>query len=105
MSTTLKNICYGIAVLLLFIAITHMVLWFIDCAGHEGFEATKAAYHSRFPQFLRGHYTLTLINVLCLSIATLIFIFCVQMKFLRKLSLGLAIFSGLLLYWNIFSLM
>lgn len=94
MNNTIKNILYGIAIFLLLITIADMVLWFIDCARYEGFEAIKQAYHSRFPQFLRGHYTLTLI-----------FIFCVQMNFLKKLSLGLAIFSGLLLYWNVFSLM
>jgi hypothetical protein len=105
MNNTIKNILYGIAIFLLLITIADMVLWFIDCARYEGFEAIKQAYHSRFPQFLRGHYTLTLINILCLSVATLIFIFCVQMNFLKKLSLGLAIFSGLLLYWNVFSLM
>jgi hypothetical protein len=105
MNNIIKNILYAIALLLLCIAIADMILWFRACAQYEGFEQIKQAYRSHFPESLKGHYTITFITTGMLIISTGIFAFATGLDFKRKLSLGLTIFSGVLLWWHIFSLM
>lgn len=105
MNTTIKTFLYSLAMLLLLTAVTDMVLWFIACGQYDDFEQTRQAYLSRFPEGLRGRYTITLITTAMLAGSTTIFAYCSSMGVRKKLSLGLTIFSAFLLAWHIFSLM
>lgn len=105
MNNTLKTILYTIALLCLFITVADKILWFHACAKYEGFEEIKQAYRSHFPISLRGQYTITLINCGMLAAATAVFVYSLNVNFLKKLSLVLTVFSGVLLWWHMFSMM
>lgn len=105
MNTTIKTILYTIAIVLLLIAVADMILWFRACAQYEEFEQIRQAYLSNYPESLRGRLTTTLITTGMLAVSTGIFAFAMGLDFKRKLSLGLTIFSGILLAWHLFSMM
>ena len=105
MKNTVKIILYSLALLCLFTTIADMVLWFKVCAQYDSFEETKQAYLSYFPVSLRGQYTLTLINCGMLAVSVLVFANSIRIRFLKTISFVLTILSGILFYWQLFSLM
>ncbi|WP_330442475.1 hypothetical protein [Flavobacterium sp. C4GT6] len=105
MKNRVKIILYSLGLVCLFTTIADMVLWFKACAQYEGFEETKQAYLSYFPLSLRGDYTLTLINCGMLAVSVLVFANSIRIGFLKTVSFVLTILSGILFYWQLFSLM
>lgn len=105
MKNTVKIILYGLGLVCLFTTIADMILWFKTCAQYEGFEEIKQAYLSYFPVSLRGDYTLTLINCGMLAVSVLVFVNSIRIGFLKTISFVLTILSGILFYWQLFSLM
>ena len=105
MNNIIKTVLYTVAILLLSTAIADMVLWFIACGQYDEFEQTRQAYLSNYPESLRGRLTTTVITTGMLGVSTGIFAYCFTRNVLTKLSLGLTIFSGILLAWHLFSMM
>ncbi|MBY0478471.1 MAG: hypothetical protein K2Q24_12555 [Chitinophagaceae bacterium] len=83
-----------------------MTLWII-VAGDEtiSFEQAKAKYYALLPTFLRQRLVLGFFRISLLAIAAFLFYRCIKAKFLTIISWVLFIFSLLLAYWNLFSLM
>lgn len=83
-----------------------MTLWMI-VAGDEtiSFEQTKTQYNTMLPAILRNRFALEFFNISILLIAAFLFYKCIKANFLKIISWVLLSLSGLLAYWNLFSLM
>ncbi len=94
------------ALILLSIVVYFMTLWLI-IAGDEtiSFEQTKADYDELLPAFLRRGILLEVFNISVLAIAAFLFYKCIKANFIKIISWVLLSLSGLLAYWNLFSLM
>ena len=90
--------------LLFLLALSNILLWiYVATRGVQKFEVHKSQYLSFFPAVLQNAFLLTVINIVLLGIAFVIFIR--STKIIKYVSYILAIFAGILLMWNVFSLM
>lgn len=96
---------FGLGTLLLASASFLMYLWFRACAQYDSFEETKQAYLDNFPASLQDATITTGITILLLSGSLVCFIKAISANFLKPAAVVLVVISGLLLSWNIFSLM
>lgn len=98
------RIAFCIGMLLFLLVLAAILLWIYIVTSRDGsFEAYKTQYLSFFPTVLRNAFLLTLINIIVLGIA--IYCFILSMKAFKYTALILAILAGILLMWQIFSLM
>ncbi len=75
------------------------------CTKYTEFEETKAAYLNLFPEFIANAFFLTIIDIIILGIAVIIFSEFKKAGYLKKMSKILMIISSILCGWSIFSLM
>jgi len=104
-----RKILFFIGLICLLMAIADMVTWIIISSQSEkSFEAVVAEYISLFPTPLADPVKLTFLNILLLLIAVICFIYSKEKSnnvFYKKFCLVLIVFSGVLAFWNLFSLM
>jgi hypothetical protein len=104
-----KGILFFIGLVCLLLAIANIVVWIVISAQSEkSFEAVVAEYVGLFPALLANPITLTFLNILLLSIAILCFVYSKarsNQALFKKTCVVLIIFSGILAFWNLFSLM
>src|SRR5687768_1225113 len=104
----IRKILFFIGLACLLLAIADLVLWIVIATPEKSFEEAVNEYISLFPNFIRNPITLTLLNILLLLMAIGCFIFSIQKNsrsFFKRLCYVLIILSGVLAYWNLFSLM
>lgn len=98
-----------IGILLLAVGIIDLILWFVAAANDKkSFEETLTDYLSNFPVGLRNPINLTLINVVLFGLSIIFFVFAIKYtnrEFYRRFLYALIVLSGLLAFWNLFSLM
>jgi uncharacterized membrane protein len=104
----IKRFAFITGLLFLLIAITNFVVWFIIATSAKSFDEAVNDYINLYPKFIENPITLTLLNILLLAMAIGCFIFSIQKNsssFFKRLCYGLIILSGILAFWNLFSLM
>ena len=97
----------GISFLLILIPILFWVLW-IHCFNSQGNQADRVKmYHSYFPEFLNGRYTISFISLLlCILGIILSLSFFHRRTFLLKFTNILVLVAGILMMTlSLFSLM
>lgn len=105
MKSKYKSLIYILGVLLLIISILDKIFWIYICTKYTEFEETKTAYLSLFPKFIANAFFLTIIDIIALGIAAIIFFEFKKAGYLKRTSKILMIISSILCGWSIFSLM
>lgn len=105
MKSKYKSIIYSIGVLLLTVDILNKLWWIYICTLYTEFEDCKTAYLSLFPECLQNAFLLTVIEIILLAIAAIIFSKSKKALYLEKISQILMIISLILFGWSVFSLM
>ncbi len=93
-------------IIFLSVAAYYMTLWMIVAwDDNKPFEQMKVEYNAMLPPVLRSGFVLEMFNISLLLIAAFLFYKCIKANFLKIISWVLLSLSGLLAYWNLFSLM
>lgn len=101
----MKHYKFLIATVLLLLCITNIVWWFTVTDQDISFEAMKVEYLSIFPSSLQHAGLLTLILIVCLVTAAILFMQSRKEKSLKLVANGGMILSFVLAFWQLFSLM
>jgi hypothetical protein len=104
----LKRIIFFAGLFFLFLVIADMVLWIVISSREKSFNDSVRRYLSLFPTFLANSLTLTLLNIFFAGLAILCFMMIKKNSsnsVFVKICNGLIILTGLLAFWNLFSLM
>jgi len=105
----IKKLLFIIGLIILIFVIIDLVVWIkIATQEEKSFDEVVNEYMSLYPKFIVDSITLTLLHILLLLIAIGCFIFAIQKNsssFFKKLCYVLIILSGILAFWNLFSLM
>ncbi len=104
-----RKIFFVAAVFFLLLAMADIVLWIIISSDYsKSFETVVDEYVSLFPKIIATPKILTVLNILSLGIVICFFVLSrnkSKSEKFKKICLGLIIFSGILGFWNVFSLM
>lgn len=104
-----RSLVFIVGFSLMLLAIADMAAWIIIANGsNKNFEETVAEYLSLFPDFIANAVVLTILNILLFLIAIVCFVYSKQKTnkaSFKILYLVLIIFSSVLAFWNLFSLM
>lgn len=101
----MKHYKFLIATVLLLLCVTDMVWWFTITDKDISFEAMKVEYLSIFPAFLQHAGLLTLVLIVFLVTAAMLFMQSRKEKSLKFVANGGMILSFVLAFWQLFSLM
>jgi hypothetical protein len=95
------------ALVLQLLVVAAILLWFGVSASDAPFEQQVQAYLSHFPSFLQHARLLTVINIVLLAISAWCYARLRQRSAgpLKAFSAGAIIFNGLLIAWQLFTLM
>ena len=102
-----KESLYFIIGLILLSIVGIDIYWWIIISSDSSktFSEVQAAYFQKFPPFLRNGQSITIINVVLLSIAAFLFQKSSNFASFKKLSPIFMIICLVLIAWQIFSLM
>ena len=100
---------FTIGLLCLMLATANILIWIIISTQQDiNFDGAVSKYVNLFPELIAKPIILTFLNILLLSIAIICFVY-FKMKsnnaFFKKVCITLIILSGILAFWNLFSLM
>lgn len=97
---------FSIAVLFLGIAVYDMYLWLkIASDNSKSFEQVVKEYADAHPRFIRGKFDTTILNMILLSISSILFLKTKSVNGLKTTSLILFIICCILNFWMLFSMM
>lgn len=98
---------YFIIGLILFALVGLDIYWWINISSDASktFEQVKAEYLLLFPESLRNALILTVLNIVGLSIAGLLFFKSTDIAQLKVLGWILVVLCGILVAWQVFTLM
>ncbi|QOG04744.1 hypothetical protein [Flavobacterium sp. MDT1-60] len=105
MKSKYKSIIYSIGVLLLTVGVLDKLWWLYICTIYTEFEECRVAYLSLFPERFQNAFLLTVIEILLLAVAAIIFSESKKAIYQKKASKILMIISLILFGWSVFSLM
>lgn len=102
-----KESLYFIIGLILLSIVGIDVYWWITISSDSSktFSEVQTAYSQKFPSFLRNGQSITITNVILLSISAFLFEKASKFASFKKLSLILMIMCLILIAWQIFTLM
>ena len=101
-----KIVLFIIALIIFIIPVLNLYLWIsISIKPMNTFQQSKAEYASHFPGILQYVFIITLLNILFLAAASILFYKARTGKGLKKLSLGFFFICIILISWQLFSLM
>lgn len=101
-----KIVFFIIALILFIIPVLDMYLWIsISMKPMNTFQQSKAEYLSHYPEILQNALISTLLNILFLAAASILFYKARTGKGLKKLSLVFFYICIILISWQVFSLM
>lgn len=98
---------YFIIGLMLLAVVSMDIYWWINISSDASktFEQVKAEYLLLFPEFIRNARMLTVLNIAGLSIAGLLFYKSTDIAQLKVLGWILVVLCGILVAWQVFTLM
>lgn len=83
-----------------------MYLWLkISSDNSKPFEQIIKEYANAYPQFMRGRFDKTILNMILLSISSILFLKTKSANSLKTVSQILFIISCILNFWMLFSMM
>ena len=104
-----RKFSFVVGFVLLMAVVLNLVLWIaVSSSGTHSFEESVKEYISFFPSLLANPGRLTLINILLLLISIVCFVISARRSnnsFFKTLCYVLIVLSGILAFWNLFSLM
>lgn len=94
-----------IGLFFLAMVLADLTLWFVATDAKPDFESAKAHYLSHYPEAMQNARLLTVISLLLLTAAGLLFLNASRERGLKIVASLLGMLAALLIMWKIFSLM
>jgi Na+/H+ antiporter NhaC len=96
---------FFLAVTFMLIVVADLILWFVITGKTNSFEQARQEYIAYFPDALQSPRLTTVISIVLLIIAGLLFLYTAKTRTFKVAASILGIICALLLFWNVFSLM
>ena len=103
----MKNQAYFILALICLAVVSIDIYWWISITmdTSKPFEVEQAEYYQKFPTFLRNGRLITVLNIVLLSLSSLLFFKSTSVARLKGVSWVLMDICWVLLAWQIFTLL